>query len=202
MKTFLTICFISVFCLAGWGQNRDDEPDTPEGLMIETLGRSLDSDGDGYPDTEDDEVYSPNGAMVNRNGVAYVSIRDCEGLMLYDHYPFLSFWSNDTLMALASERSFWDWDRTLSPSRAIELEGNHNWMKSTNAINILEIFYCLGEGQVIEMKIVAPNHEKAARFSEFLERNLIEFLGIEPERFSISMDSDRSMPTAACYFVY
>ena len=54
----------------------DKEPTTPEGLPVDSQGRSQDSDGDGYPDEEDDEPFSPKGCDVDENGVAIDSDND------------------------------------------------------------------------------------------------------------------------------
>ncbi len=48
----------------------DREPDTPEGVPVNTLGVTLDSDNDGVPDYQDQEPFSPPGYAVDASGVA------------------------------------------------------------------------------------------------------------------------------------
>jgi outer membrane protein OmpA-like peptidoglycan-associated protein len=50
----------------------DLEPETPEGALVDTKGRALDSDLDGVKDYLDKELHSPPGYKVDENGVADV----------------------------------------------------------------------------------------------------------------------------------
>ena len=64
----------------------DQEPDTPEGMVVDAQGITMDSDGDGYPDTRDDQPYTPKGCDVDENGVALDS--DADGVPdCYDKEP-------------------------------------------------------------------------------------------------------------------
>lgn len=48
----------------------DKEPDTPEGMPVDGLGRALDTDGDGILDNDDEEPFTPKGCDVDEYGVA------------------------------------------------------------------------------------------------------------------------------------
>lgn len=48
----------------------DLEADTPEGMEVDTHGRTIDSDGDGLPDSDDLEKYTRPGCDVDNRGVA------------------------------------------------------------------------------------------------------------------------------------
>ncbi|RMG72341.1 MAG: OmpA family protein [Bacteroidetes bacterium] len=48
----------------------DKEPDTPEGMPVDGLGRALDTDGDGVLDNDDEEPFTPKGCDVDQYGVA------------------------------------------------------------------------------------------------------------------------------------
>jgi len=50
----------------------DQEPDTPEGCLVDTRGITLDSDGDGISDCKDKEPFSPPGYPVDELGVAQI----------------------------------------------------------------------------------------------------------------------------------
>lgn len=50
----------------------DQEPETPEGCLVDTKGVTLDSDGDGVVDCKDKEPFSPPGYPVDADGVAQV----------------------------------------------------------------------------------------------------------------------------------
>jgi outer membrane protein OmpA-like peptidoglycan-associated protein len=66
--------------------SRDREPNTPEGVLVDSQGRAVDSDGDSYQDYRDSEPFSPKGAQVDSKGVA----RDTDGdgvIDLYDIEP-------------------------------------------------------------------------------------------------------------------
>lgn len=54
----------------------DKEPDTPEGIPVDGLGRALDSDGDGILDIDDEEPFTPKGCPVDEYGVALDSDND------------------------------------------------------------------------------------------------------------------------------
>jgi outer membrane protein OmpA-like peptidoglycan-associated protein len=50
----------------------DEEPDTKPDTRVDTKGRTLDSDGDGIPDSQDKEPFSPPGYPTTPEGVAQV----------------------------------------------------------------------------------------------------------------------------------
>lgn len=49
---------------------KDECPETPPGIAVDTLGCPLDEDNDGVPDYLDQEKLSPEGAWVNEDGVS------------------------------------------------------------------------------------------------------------------------------------
>lgn len=55
---------------------RDQEPDTPEGVPVDALGRALDSDDDGFTDDIDEQPFSPKGCDVDEYGIALDSDND------------------------------------------------------------------------------------------------------------------------------
>jgi hypothetical protein len=62
---------------------RDDCPDTPEGVAVDTFGCPLDGDSDGVPDHMDDEPTSAPGAIVDMRGV---TLSDDDHLRGYLNY--------------------------------------------------------------------------------------------------------------------
>lgn len=50
----------------------DQEPDTPEGCLVDTKGITLDNDGDGIADCKDKEPFSPPGYPIDEFGVAQI----------------------------------------------------------------------------------------------------------------------------------
>lgn len=65
---------------------RDREPNTPEGVLVDSQGRAMDSDGDGFQDFRDSEPFTPKGAQVDGKGVARDT--DEDGVIdLYDIEP-------------------------------------------------------------------------------------------------------------------
>lgn len=70
----------------GVPNDRDKEPNSPEGVSVDSQGRALDSDGDGIPDFKDKEPFTPKGAEVNKSGIAMDS--DNDGVIdLFDEEP-------------------------------------------------------------------------------------------------------------------
>jgi outer membrane protein OmpA-like peptidoglycan-associated protein len=66
--------------------SRDREPNTPEGVLVDSQGRALDSDGDSFQDYRDSEPFTPKGAQVDSKGVALDT--DGDGVIdLYDLEP-------------------------------------------------------------------------------------------------------------------
>lgn len=55
---------------------RDQEPDTPEGIPVDAVGRALDSDNDGFTDDVDEQPFSPKNCDVDEYGVAIDSDND------------------------------------------------------------------------------------------------------------------------------
>lgn len=54
----------------------DEEPRTPKGATVDSVGRAIDSDGDGVPDGLDMESDTPSGAVVDSEGRAIDSDGD------------------------------------------------------------------------------------------------------------------------------
>lgn len=72
--------------LDGVPDDRDLEDDTPEGVLVDGNGMAIDSDGDGLRDYQDKEPFSPKGANVDNRGVALDS--DSDGVIdFYDQEP-------------------------------------------------------------------------------------------------------------------
>ncbi len=60
----------------GVPNDRDLEPETPAGAVVDASGRAVDSDGDGVPDGLDMEPATPAGAVVDAEGRAVDSDAD------------------------------------------------------------------------------------------------------------------------------
>ncbi len=52
----------------------DQEPNTPEGCVVDTRGIMLDSDSDGIPNCKDHEPFSPPGYSVDAKGIAAIPV--------------------------------------------------------------------------------------------------------------------------------
>lgn len=62
---------------------RDECPDTPSGVAVDSKGCPLDGDGDGVPDYLDDELDSAVGAYVNARGVTVSDDEHLRGMLNY-----------------------------------------------------------------------------------------------------------------------
>ncbi len=81
----------------GVPDDKDQCPDTPEGVAVDEVGCPLDSDGDGVPDYRDDCPGTPAGAKVDANGCEIVG--DITINVTTDHFDFDSAELKPAMMA-------------------------------------------------------------------------------------------------------